>query len=109
MEPFAKWLAEELQRHGWSQSEAARRGKFAPSMMNQVLSGNARPGLRFCQGIARAFDLPVEEVMRRAGLLSNAAEVPGEDDLLRYFRSMPEEDRGRLLALARALWQESQR
>jgi len=67
-EKFVKWLNAMLEDRGWSQSEAARRGKFSASMIQQVLSGTTNPGSSFCKGIARAFGIPEEEVFRRAGM-----------------------------------------
>lgn len=73
---FRDWLVFELKDRGWSQSEAARRGEISASLVQQVMSGTSRPGKRFYQGVARAFGIPVEEVMRRAG------ELPGQIDVI---------------------------
>lgn len=66
---FGEWLDQELAARGWSQSEAARRGGISASTVQQVVSGVTRPGVKLCRAVSRAFDLPIEEVMRRAGLL----------------------------------------
>jgi transcriptional regulator with XRE-family HTH domain len=68
-ERFAVWLDRELTQKGWSQSEAARRGEISSTMINMVINGQANPGLELCRGIARAFNLPLEEVLRKAGIL----------------------------------------
>lgn len=75
-EDFIKWLAEELQNRGWSQSEAARRGGISASMINAIMNRQTNPGLDFCKGIARAFGLPLDEVFRRAGILPAVGELP---------------------------------
>lgn len=103
MEDFASWLNQELERRGWSRSEAARRGGFSPSMIDKVVNGYARPGLDFCRGISRAFGMPLEEVFRRAGILPAREDAAGSDELILYYREMPPEDRRRLLAIARTL------
>lgn len=69
---FTFWLEAQLRERGWSQSEAARRGGFSASMIQQVLSGTTNPGLDFCRGISRAFKLPLEDVFRFAGILPPA-------------------------------------
>ncbi len=74
-EAFRDWLAAELKTRGWSQSEAARRGEISASLVQQVMSGTTKPGKRFYRGIARAFGLPVEEVMRLAGDLPGVGEA----------------------------------
>jgi transcriptional regulator with XRE-family HTH domain len=66
---LVSWLNAELDRRGWSRSEAARRGEFSASMMDKVIGGFANPGLDFCRGIARAFKMPLEDVFRLAGIL----------------------------------------
>jgi transcriptional regulator with XRE-family HTH domain len=66
---FGTWLDRELQQRGWSQSEAARRGEMSSQMINAIINGQANPGLESCQGIARAFKLPLEDVFRLAGIL----------------------------------------
>jgi len=80
MEGFTKWLLEELNKRGWSRSEAARRGGVSASMFDKVINGHAKPGVDFCRGIARAFKEPPEFVFRKAGLLPN---VPDDDATMR--------------------------
>lgn len=60
---FSEWIVGELERRGWSRSEAARRGDISPSMFDKVINGHAKPGMKFIEGIARAFQIPVVEVM----------------------------------------------
>jgi transcriptional regulator with XRE-family HTH domain len=69
METFAEWLQSELDERGWSRLEAAKRGKISASIFDKVINGYSQPGLKFCVGIARAFNVPAETVLRRAGLL----------------------------------------
>lgn len=69
MESFAEWLQEELSNRGWSRSIAAQRGGISASMYDKVINGYAKPGLDFCAGVARAFGIPIETVLREAGIL----------------------------------------
>lgn len=68
-EQFITWLNGELDRRGWSRSEAARRGEVSASMMDKVIGGFSNPGIEFCKGVSRAFKMPLEEVFRLAGIL----------------------------------------
>ena len=77
-EDFVPWINQQLDERGWSRSEAARRGEFSPSMLDKVIGGFAQPGLDFCRGIARAFNMPLEDVFRRAGILAELVELPDE-------------------------------
>lgn len=102
---FGAWLDRELQARGWSQSEAARRGEMSSQMVNALVNGQANPGLDSCQGIARAFKIPLEDVFRMAGILPAQPkdrpvrermrvvyEVDGDDLVLRLWRSLSPED-----------------
>lgn len=95
---FAMFVNGELDRRGWSRSEAARRGGISASMLDKVISGNARPGYRTCKGIARAFNLPIDEVLRMAGILPNVGRTPLiVHDTRAEYRSVTDEERERLL------------
>ena len=69
---FSEWIVDELEQRGWSRSEAARRGDISPSMFDKVINGYAKPGKKFLDGIALAFELPQTVVYRRAGMLEPA-------------------------------------
>lgn len=61
---FSEWLEAKLDEKGWSRSEAARRGGISASMYDKVINGHAKPGLKFIEGVARAFRMEVSEVMK---------------------------------------------
>jgi transcriptional regulator with XRE-family HTH domain len=60
---FAEWITSELNRHGWSRREAARRGGFSASILDKVINGYSKPGIKFLQGLAKAFDISLTEVI----------------------------------------------
>ncbi len=117
MEPLTGWINTELDRRGWSRSEAARRGGVSDSMFSKVISGYANPGLDFCRGLARAFSVPLEDVFRLAEILPpkpapkiNETGVvyridtrADERQLLETWRLLNPEDRGRVLDLINRL------
>ena len=98
---FGEWLDRELAERGWSQSEAARRGRISASTVQQVVAGTTRPGVKLCQAIARAFDLPVEEVMRKAGLLPTvtANDRQASAELCKKIDKLSESDRQIILSM----------
>ena len=61
---FSEWLDAMLKEKGWSRSEAARRGDISASMFDKVINRHAKPGLKFIEGVARAFKMEVGEVMK---------------------------------------------
>lgn len=108
MEEFTKWIDDELNRKGWSRSEAARRGGISDSMFSKIFSGVTTPGLDFCRGLARAFNVELEVVLRRAGILPNVEQALGENDLLAYYRALSPEDREHVLAITYEFWSRDQ-
>ncbi len=88
-----------------SQAELARRSGLSQGLISQILNGQRKPGVEACAGFARAFHLPTEDVMRRAGLLSarlqdmlNADTTLAE--LFEVARSMNQVERRELLGYA---------
>ena len=62
---FSEWIVAELDHRGWSRSEAARRGGISPSMFDKVINGYAKPGIRFIEGLAKAFGISKHEVLAK--------------------------------------------
>lgn len=75
MDEFKAWLNKEVNARGWSRAEAARRGGFSAPLFEQVMNGQTKPGMKFCRGIAKAFGISTEDVMRRAGLLPTYGDI----------------------------------
>lgn len=86
----------ELERRGWSRSEAARRGGISASMMDKVIEGYSGAGMKFYRGLAAAFGVSLLEVLQRAGEYDPA----GQDDLDAIFHQLSPEDQAELLEIA---------
>ena len=67
---FKTWLAEELNRRGWSHAEMGRRSGVAQTTISNVISGNRAPGPDLCRAIAKTLGEAEVKVFRLAGLLS---------------------------------------
>lgn len=90
---FVTWLNREMERRGWNNSELARRADVSPSTLSKAISGYNRPGLELCVGVADAFGLPPETVLRRAGLLPPSAEGdPAFTELLAVLRNVSRDE-----------------
>jgi len=63
------WLKSELKKRGWSSRELAGRAGLSSGSIAHVLRGERGAGFDVCSGIARALELPPEEIYRLAGLL----------------------------------------
>jgi transcriptional regulator with XRE-family HTH domain len=103
---FVTWLIEEMEQRGWNNSELARRADVVPSTVSMIVSGQKRPGLDFCTGVARAFRMPPEIVLRKAGILPGATEDQVQDEeLLSYFHALSGDERERVITITRALYE----
>jgi transcriptional regulator with XRE-family HTH domain len=95
---FSEWITSELERRGWSRREAARRGGFSPSILDKVVNGFSEPGVKFINGIAKAFEMDPSEVMDR--MHQNPQNESSLDEKIRYkVSTLPtEEDKRDVLA-----------
>lgn len=101
---FADWLRLELQQRGWDQAELARRSQTTTALISRMLSGERHPGAVVARRLARALHLPPEELFRRAGLLPHPVPQPaGLEELAHLYTEMSDDDRQRLLVIARSL------
>ena len=107
-ENFGNWLGQELQHRNWNQAELARRSRTTTAQISRIMTGEQNPGPTVCQKLARALHIPAEEVFRYAGLLPPAKEQPeGTAELIYHFTALNEEDRKRILIIARSLHEAS--
>jgi transcriptional regulator with XRE-family HTH domain len=68
---FSDWIRDEIKRRGWSQAILAERAGLSRSSISGMLtSGRRKPGMKFFAGIAKAFDLPLAEVVIMWGTLA---------------------------------------
>ena len=65
---FSNSLQQETSQRGWSQSETSGRGRISQQTTSRVLNRQTQPTAVACRGIARALDMPLAEVLERAGL-----------------------------------------
>jgi transcriptional regulator with XRE-family HTH domain len=66
---FVTWLTSEMDTKYWNISELGKHSGLSRGAISNVIHRKRKPGAAFCQGIAQAFDLPVELVYLKAGLL----------------------------------------
>lgn len=66
---FSQWLNTELTDRGWSFRELSRRSGISTTHISEMANDRRAVGFDSCVSIARAFGLPPEQVLRRAGKL----------------------------------------
>lgn len=109
MESFAEWLQQELEARSWSRSEAAKRGGISASMFDKVINGYANPGIEFCAGVSRAFKIPADSIMRRAGILPPLPDVtPGLRELNFLYEQLDPQSQENILKMMRGYVREVQ-
>lgn len=73
---FAEWFNQQLQQREWSQGKLITQSgntkgeRLSSAAVSRYSTGKMLPDAASCQKIAHAFDVPVELVLRRAGLIS---------------------------------------
>jgi transcriptional regulator with XRE-family HTH domain len=71
---FVPWLAKEMEKRGWTQTELARRAGIVPSYMSMVMTGLKRPSTGACVKVATALGMSPERVLRIGGYLPPVTE-----------------------------------
>lgn len=104
------WLTLELDRRRLSIRELARQADISHALVSKVLAGKMPPSADFCLKVARALGESPDWLLRLAGLLPPAANVPDDDplvrELLEIVRRLSPEDRREILQFARFRYSE---
>ena len=91
---FEEWLTVEMEKRVWSQSDLARHSGLSQAQVSRVANGLRPPGNDFCKAVAKAFKLPEEIVMRKAGILDPETDLKEkEEELLYLFRKLPDTEK----------------
>jgi transcriptional regulator with XRE-family HTH domain len=99
-ERFVHWLQRQIDDRGWSYSELGRRGGISQSMVSKVMNYAADPGLDFFTAISVAFNLPMETVLRQAGVLPQSQDQ-FVDEVSDIIKNLPLDDRRYLYEMAK--------
>ena len=72
---FVEFVNSEMQSREWSRADLSRKSGIAAPQITRVLNREQDPGELFCKGIARAFNVPEEDIFRRAGILTSKSKL----------------------------------
>ena len=105
---LVKWLKQEIGRRGWSIRETARRAGLSHTAVNNAMSDRATPSLDTYRGLSRAFDTPLENILRMAGELpppveQQRAQDPVLDEGIRILTEFPPGDLATAVRVLRGL------
>ncbi|OQB00673.1 MAG: hypothetical protein BWY25_01711 [Chloroflexi bacterium ADurb.Bin222] len=99
---FKDWLAAEMRARELGVRELARRARNGPGTVSRILHGVRTPGPAFCKAIAQALELPEEEVLERAGIITRPSlsytlfsqlNDAQQEGILQEMRALVEENR----------------
>jgi transcriptional regulator with XRE-family HTH domain len=74
---FIEWFNQQLHERGWTQGKLiaqsgnTKEERLSSAAVSRYSTGKMLPDAASCQKIARAFDVPVELVLRKAGLIDS--------------------------------------
>lgn len=71
---LASWINEKTKDNNWSIREFGRRAGISHTHAARIVNSEVVPSAEVCQNIAVAFGVPVEDVLRLAGLLPSLPE-----------------------------------
>lgn len=99
---FADWLREQMKIRDWSQADLARASHISPTQIARILSRERNVGNDAIIAIARALQLPPEQVYRAAGILPPAPEINELiEQIIHETQTLPENDQQEILAFIR--------
>lgn len=103
---FAIWLSEEIQKRGLTQKELAEKSNVHPSVINSIIMGTRNPSIGSCTAIAKGLNLPIETVLRYAGILPvKSDDDPLLDHLKTLAQLLDDDEKQILIDLAESLYE----
>lgn len=101
MNDFLEWINDELNDRGWSQNELARRMGWSSSAVSKTMNQQSKVSYAFCEDLAKAFYMQKEDVLVKAGFLSEKTRTPEGDEIQRIYNELPAEERKNILDFAK--------
>ncbi len=103
MDKFAIWIVEELNKKDWTSATLSKRSGINSGSLSHILNGTRKAGADSCLAIARALNLPPEQVFRKAGLLPSKSETTEQaEEALHLFQQLSSEKQRLALKTLRA-------
>lgn len=108
---FGEWLTARRTARSLTQQQLAEAAgctrAYVSSLERGVIEAKSgrpiQPSREMVTAFANALRAPIAEALEAAGWKSAASPQPAEDEMLAYFRALPDEQRQDALALIRAL------
>ena len=105
---FSDWLIDQLNIHGWSYREFGRRIEVSNTHATNIVHGTAQADPQTLHRIAAVFNLPVETVFRKAGLLpERTEETHHRQELLYLFNQLDDKTQETVLTMLKGYVRET--
>jgi transcriptional regulator with XRE-family HTH domain len=88
-----------MEKRGWGMAVTARRASLSHPVISDIVNLQAQPTFETCVGLAKAFEMPPEEVLRRANMLSSHSDARLQT-LIDLYNNLSPQDRIDLIAYA---------
>jgi transcriptional regulator with XRE-family HTH domain len=98
---FTTWLLREIDSRGWSYADLARESGLSPGSIGNVARRTRKPGIEFCEAVARAFNYPLDVVLAAAGRGDKKPESEKRSLLEHMFDMLPEGEQDDVLDYVR--------
>lgn len=110
---FGETVKEERVKRGWSQQRLANLAHMNRSHIGGIETKPGLPQYATIVSIAKAFGMTPRELLAPSGTTIMQAAAPHDigvdsDELIAVFDLLSDDDRDRLVAIARALWQRTE-
>jgi len=86
---FQQWLQHEIDERQWNQSDLARHSGLSTGHISRLILGRRNPGKETCRSIARAFRVPIDIVLREAGILPISYSPKDGDSFYQRIMELP--------------------
>jgi transcriptional regulator with XRE-family HTH domain len=100
--PFGTWLSEKLDELKMIPADVTRATGLDSGVLSNIINNRRMPSVDTCKALAKAMNIPLEEVYRAADILPQKPSVDAiSEAVLHIVLSLPTEDRKDILEYAR--------
>lgn len=103
---FIDWVNAELENAKVRRTELAKIGGIDQGYVSHVLNKESKPGLAFCQAVAKALNIPETDVLWRAGMSRErplGVDQPGMYEIVEAAKKLTDEQRQQAIILLELL------
>ena len=69
MDAFGIWIVEQMEARGWRTGELARAMGANKVVVSRIIHGGRGIGMKTARAMAKAFDMPMQEIFQHSGIL----------------------------------------